>query len=56
MKRHIVLIVAHGITLSGDVFFDVQNTWGTKWGVNGHGRIIITTTDDIIFLDELFKK
>ncbi|CAH8372557.1 unnamed protein product [Eruca vesicaria subsp. sativa] len=50
LKRHVVIIVAHGLTLSGEVFFDVQNTWGTDWGDNGHGRIIITGKLMIYFI------
>ncbi|KAJ4871746.1 Cysteine proteinases superfamily protein [Raphanus sativus] len=56
-ERHVITIVAHGVTLDGEIFFDVQNTWGVNWGVAGHGRIIITgTTNDIFFLDQLLKK
>ncbi|KAG2333777.1 hypothetical protein Bca52824_004957 [Brassica carinata] len=56
-NRHVITIVAHGVTLDGEVFFDVQNTWGVNWGVAGHGRIIITgTTNDIFYLDRLLEK
>ncbi|KAF8047402.1 hypothetical protein N665_3055s0001 [Sinapis alba] len=54
MERHVVTILAHGLTLEGEVFFEVQNTWGTHWGVNGHGRIIIPeTTSDAFYLNEI---
>ncbi|RID68604.1 hypothetical protein BRARA_C00752 [Brassica rapa] len=57
IKRHVVMIVAHGLTLTEEIFFEVQNTWGTDWGVNGHGRIIITgSTDDVFYLDEIIEK
>ncbi|KAH0888375.1 hypothetical protein HID58_050804 [Brassica napus] len=50
IKRHVVMIVAHGLTLEREIFFEVQNTWGTDWGVNGHGRIIISGSTDDVFL------
>ncbi|CAN6811460.1 unnamed protein product [Brassica oleracea] len=57
MGRHVVTILAHGLTLAGDVFFEVQNTWGTHWGVNGYGRIIIPeTTNDAFYLDEILDQ
>ncbi|KAL0709628.1 hypothetical protein Bca4012_016606 [Brassica carinata] len=57
LKRHVVTILAHGLTLGGEIFFEVQNSWGTDWGVNGHGRIIISgSTDDVFFLDEIFDQ
>nr|VDC86630.1 unnamed protein product [Brassica oleracea] len=57
IKRHVVMIVAHGLTLEREIFFEVQNTWGTDWGVNGHGRIIISgSTDDVFYLDEILEK
>ncbi|KAF8079530.1 hypothetical protein N665_1021s0025 [Sinapis alba] len=57
IKRHAVTIVAHGLTLEREIFFEVKNTWGTNWGVDGYGRIIISgTTDDVFYLDEILEK
>ncbi|KAJ4871743.1 Cysteine proteinases superfamily protein [Raphanus sativus] len=56
-ERHVVTILAHGLTARGEVFFEVQNTWGTDWGVHGYGRIIIPgTTNDAFYLNEIFYK
>lgn len=52
--RHALTIVGYGMTKDDKIFFGVINTWGERWGVKGHGRIMIEgTTDDIFFLGEL---
>ncbi|XP_009122864.1 dipeptidyl peptidase 1 [Brassica rapa] len=59
MNRHPLIIVGHGrtkdIKLDNKLFFIVQNTWGTIWGINGYGRIIIEKTCPIFYVGELVK-
>ncbi|AED92381.1 putative protein [Arabidopsis thaliana] len=51
--KHALTIVAYGMTKEDELFFVVQNTWGTIWRVNGEGRMIITDTCHMFYLDEV---
>ncbi|CAH8358690.1 unnamed protein product [Eruca vesicaria subsp. sativa] len=54
-KRHALIIIGYGRTKDNRLFFIVQNTWGTDWGINGYGRIIIEKTCPIFYVGELVK-
>ncbi|KAF3571565.1 hypothetical protein F2Q69_00060681 [Brassica cretica] len=53
MKRHALIIVDHGRTKNNQLFFIVQNTWGTSWCNNGYARIIIEKTCPIFYVEAL---
>ncbi|KAH0916541.1 hypothetical protein HID58_030987 [Brassica napus] len=53
MKRHALIIVGHGRTKDNQLFFIVQNTWGTSWCNNGYARIIIEKTCPIFYVEAL---
>ncbi|CAH8271355.1 unnamed protein product [Arabidopsis lyrata] len=54
-KKHVLIIVAYGLTRDDKIFFLAQNTWGKEWGVGGYGRIIVADTCSIFYVDGLLK-
>ncbi|XP_010453889.1 PREDICTED: cysteine proteinase 1-like [Camelina sativa] len=53
--KHALTIVGYGMTKEDELFFLVQNTWGTGWGDGGYGRMIITDTCDMFYLAEVIN-
>ncbi|KAG7580794.1 Papain-like cysteine peptidase superfamily [Arabidopsis suecica] len=51
-RLHMVLVVGYGFTEDGQLFFIIQNSWGTTWSLRGFARIIIQHNCDVIGLDE----
>ncbi|KAF3605170.1 hypothetical protein DY000_02051401 [Brassica cretica] len=49
-RLHSIILMGHGITKEGKLYFIGQNSWGTGWGCEGYIQIVIEEKCDIICL------
>lgn len=49
-RLHSIILMGHGITEEGELYFIGQNSWGTKWGCEDFIQIVIEEKCDIICL------